>query len=124
MISAKYKNICVVGDESQSIYGFRGADISNILNFEKEFPSAKIIKLEENYRSTKNILNAANEVIKNNSSKIEKVLWTQNKEGEKINYKTLNNEYEESKFDPIPEELYDISDSIVERINSEEITKE
>ena len=98
LLTAGTGNICVVGDESQSIYGFRGADITNILNFEKEFPSAKIIKLEENYRSTKNILNAANEVIKNNSSKIDKVLWTQNKEGEKINYKTLNNEYEEVEY--------------------------
>ncbi len=98
LLTAGTGNICVVGDESQSIYGFRGADITNILNFEKEFPSAKIIKLEENYRSTKNILNAANEVIKNNTSKIHKVLWTQNKEGEKINYKTLNNEYEEVEY--------------------------
>ena len=98
LLTAGTGNICVVGDESQSIYGFRGADITNILNFEKEFPSAKIIKLEENYKKTKNILNAANEVIKNNSSKIDKVLWTQNKEGEKINYKTLNNEYEEVEY--------------------------
>lgn len=98
LLSSGTGNICVVGDESQSIYGFRGADISNILNFEKEFPNAKIVKLEENYRSTQNILNAANEVIKNNSSKIDKVLWTQNKEGEKIDYKTLNNEYEEVEY--------------------------
>ncbi len=95
LLSGISGNICVVGDESQSIYGFRGADITNILNFENCFPNAKIIKLEENYRSTQTILNAANEVIKNNSSKIEKNLWTQNGEGEKINYKTLNNEYEE-----------------------------
>jgi len=98
LLSSGTGNICVVGDESQSIYGFRGADISNILNFESEFPNAKIIKLEENYRSTKNILNAANEVIKNNKSKIEKELWTQNDEGEKLDYKTLNNEYEEVEF--------------------------
>ncbi len=98
LLSSGTGNICVVGDESQSIYGFRGADITNILNFEKEFPNAKIVKLEENYRSTQNILNAANEVIKNNSSKIEKVLWTQNKEGDKIDYKTLNNEYEEVEY--------------------------
>lgn len=98
LLSSGTGNICVVGDESQSIYGFRGADISNILNFESEFPNAKIIKLEENYRSTKNILNAANEVIKNNKSKIDKELWTQNDEGEKLDYKTLNNEYEEVEF--------------------------
>ncbi len=98
LLSGISGNICVVGDESQSIYGFRGADITNILNFENCFPNAKIIKLEENYRSTQTILNAANEVIKNNSSKIEKNLWTQNGEGEKINYKTLNNEYEEVEY--------------------------
>ena len=98
LLSENSGNICVVGDESQSIYGFRGADISNILNFETEFPNAKIVKLEENYRSTKNILNAANGVIKNNKSKIDKALWTQKDEGEKINYKTLNNEYEEVEF--------------------------
>ncbi|MEG1016152.1 MAG: UvrD-helicase domain-containing protein, partial [Bacilli bacterium] len=95
LLSANHGNICVVGDESQSIYGFRGADIANILNFEKEFPSAKIIKLEENYRSTQTILNAANGVIKNNTSKIDKNLWTQNVDGDKIYYNTLNNEYEE-----------------------------
>ncbi|MEG1203836.1 MAG: DNA helicase PcrA [Clostridia bacterium] len=98
LLSANHGNICVVGDESQSIYGFRGADIANILNFEKEFPSAKIIKLEENYRSTQTILNAANGVIKNNTSKIDKNLWTQNVDGDKIYYNTLNNEYEEAEY--------------------------
>lgn len=98
LLSSAHGNICVVGDESQSIYGFRGADISNILNFEKEFQDAKIVKLEENYRSTKNILKAANEVIKNNKSKIDKNLWTENEEGKKILYKTLKNEYEEVEF--------------------------
>lgn len=98
LLSATHGKICVVGDESQSIYGFRGADIQNILNFEKEYPNAKIIKLEENYRSTQNILNAANEVIKNNTSKIDKNLWTENDEGEKIEYKTLGNEYEEVEY--------------------------
>lgn len=98
LLSSLHGKICVVGDESQSIYGFRGADISNILNFEKEYPNAKVVKLEENYRSTKNILEAANQVIKNNKSKIDKNLWTQNKEGEKIAYKTLNNEYEEVEY--------------------------
>lgn len=98
LLSSSHGNICVVGDESQSIYGFRGADISNILNFEKEFQDAKIVKLEENYRSTKNILKAANEVIKHNKSKIDKNLWTENEEGKKIQYKTLKNEYEEVEF--------------------------
>ena len=106
LLTASYGNICVVGDESQSIYGFRGADISNILNFENEFPNAKIVKLEENYRSTQTILNAANEVIKNNSSKIDKNLWTQNGEGEKITYKTLNNEYDEVEY--VVEKIDDI----------------
>lgn len=98
LLSAAHGNICVVGDESQSIYGFRGADISNILNFEKEFPNAKIVKLEENYRSTKTILEAANQVIKNNKSKIDKKLWTENKQGDKIVYNTLSNEYEEVEY--------------------------
>ncbi len=95
LLASAHGNICVVGDESQSIYGWRGADISNILNFEKEFPGAKIIKLEENYRSTKTILNAANEVIRNNKSKIEKKLWTENDEGEKIVCYNADNEYDE-----------------------------
>ena len=98
MIAKHSGNICVVGDESQSIYGFRGADISNILNFEKGFTSSKIIKLEQNYRSTQNILNAANEVIKNNSSKIDKNLWTANIEGEKIVSYKAQNEYDEAEF--------------------------
>lgn len=98
MLAKHSGNICVVGDESQSIYGFRGADISNILNFENGFKDSKIIKLEQNYRSTKTILNAANEVIKNNSSKIDKNLWTDNIDGEKIiNYKA-ENEYDEAEF--------------------------
>lgn len=106
LLSASHGNICVVGDESQSIYGFRGADISNILNFENEFPNAKIVKLEENYRSTKVILDAANNVIKNNKSKIEKNLWTENEDGKKITYKTLQNEYEEVEY--ITENIDDI----------------
>ena len=98
MLAATHGNICVVGDESQSIYAFRGADISNILDFEKEYDGAKIIKLEQNYRSTKTILNAANAVINNNSSKIEKNLWTENDEGEKIKYYTSKNEYDEVEY--------------------------
>ena len=95
MLASLHGNICVVGDESQSIYAFRGADISNILDFEKEYENSKIIKLEQNYRSTKTILNAANAVINNNESKIKKNLWTENDEGEKIKYFTSKNEYEE-----------------------------
>ena len=98
LISSAHGHICVVGDESQSIYGFRGADISNILNFEREYKDAKIVKLEENYRSTQNILDCANNVIKNNKSKIDKNLWTQNGKGDKIFYKTLPNEYEEVEY--------------------------
>ena len=98
LLAASHGRICVVGDESQSIYGFRGADISNILNFEKEYPNAKTVKLEENYRSTQNILDAANEVIKNNKSKIDKNLWTKNNVGDKIYYRTMPNEYEEVEY--------------------------
>ena len=83
-IAAKYRNICVVGDENQSIYGFRGADIRNILDFEKDYPDAVVIKLEENYRSTKIILDAANEVIKNNKTSKDKKLWTKKVSGDKI----------------------------------------
>lgn len=98
MLAGLSGKICVVGDESQSIYGFRGADISNILNFEKQFDGAKVIKLEENYRSTKTILEAANNVIKNNDSKIDKNLWTENEEGEKITFNNASNEYAEIEF--------------------------
>lgn len=98
MLSSKYKNICVVGDIDQSIYGFRGANYQNILNFEKDYPNAVTIKLEENYRSTKNILNAANEVIKNNKKRKEKTLWTQNEEGEKIKYHRAYDEKDEAHY--------------------------
>ena len=98
LLASGHGNICVVGDESQSIYGFRGADISNILNFEKDFPGTQIIKLEQNYRSTKNILNAANHVINKNSSKLDKKLWTENDEGDKLKYYTAKNEYDEGQY--------------------------
>lgn len=86
MISEKYKNICVVGDDSQSIYSWRGANYKNILNFEKDYKDAKVILLEQNYRSTKTILNAANSLIKNNIKRKDKNLWTENEEGSKIKY--------------------------------------
>ena len=98
MLAAKYGNITVVGDNDQGIYSFRGADISNILNFEKDFPGTKIIKLEQNYRCTGNILNAANAVIKNNVVKYEKKLWTQNDTGELPNVFCGDNEYDEASY--------------------------
>ena len=98
LLVESHGNICVVGDESQSIYGFRGADISNILEFEKQYKDAKVIKLEQNYRSTKTILDVANSVINNNKSKLDKKLWTNNDDGEKIKYFTARNEYEEGGY--------------------------
>lgn len=98
MISAKYKNICVVGDDAQSIYSWRGANFKNILNFEKDYKNAKVILLEQNYRSTKTILNAANSVIKNNINKKDKNLWTNNSLGEKIKYVRTNDEKDEASY--------------------------
>ena len=98
LLSARYGNITVVGDNDQGIYSFRGADITNILNFEKDFPGTKIIKLEQNYRSTKPILDAANAVIKHNPKKYEKNLWTENKEGNMPKVHIANNEYDEASF--------------------------
>lgn len=98
MISAKYKNICVVGDDAQSIYSWRGANFKNILNFEKDYKNAKVILLEQNYRSTKTILNAANSVIKNNINKKDKNLWTDNEAGEKIKYVRTNDEKDEASY--------------------------
>lgn len=95
MISAKYRNICVVGDNDQSIYSFRGANFRNILNFEKDYQKPKVIMLEENYRSTKNILNAANDVIKHNKERKEKNLWTNNEDGVKLKYYRSTDEKDE-----------------------------
>ena len=98
LLAARYRNLCVVGDDDQSIYKFRGANIGNILNFEKIFPDAKVIKLEQNYRSTKNILKAANGVIANNQGRKVKTLWTANEEGEKVAYRKFQSAFEEAEF--------------------------
>lgn len=98
LLAAKYKNLCVVGDDDQSIYAFRGADITNILNFEEVYPQARVIRLEQNYRSTKNILAAANAVIANNQSRKTKALWTENIDGSRLKYKRAENEREEADF--------------------------
>lgn len=96
MISEKYKNICVVGDDSQAIYSWRGANYKNILNFEKDYKNSKVILLEENYRSTKNILSAANDVIKHNTKRKDKNLWTEKEEGLKIKYHKSETEKDEA----------------------------
>ena len=104
LLAKKYRNFCVVGDDDQSIYKFRGANIYNILNFEKVFPDAQVIRLEQNYRSTQNILNAANGVIANNKGRKEKKLWTENQKGELVHFKQYDTEYDEA-------------DGVVSRIN-------
>ena len=96
LLADKYKNICVVGDDDQSIYKFRGANIRNILDFEKVYPDAKVVKLEQNYRSTQNILDAANAVIANNKGRKDKALWTDKGEGEKITFVQVDTAYEEA----------------------------
>ena len=98
LLAQKYENLCVVGDDDQSIYKFRGANIGNILGFERIFPEAKVIRLEQNYRSTQNILNAANEVISNNTERKVKTLWTENEEGSKVHFRQFFNAYEEAEY--------------------------
>ncbi len=98
LLASGYRNLCAVGDDDQSIYKFRGANIKNILNFEEFFPDAKVIKLEQNYRSTQNILNAANGVIRNNNGRKEKTLWTSNKEGDKLELRQFDTAYDEAEF--------------------------
>ncbi len=97
-LSDKFQNICVVGDDAQSIYSFRGANINNILNFQKDFPDSKIFRLEQNYRSTKNIVNAANSLIENNQRRLKKNVWTENESGEKISVNKLLTDGEEGRF--------------------------
>ena len=98
LLAQKYQNLCVVGDDDQSIYKFRGANIGNILGFERVFPDARVIRLEQNYRSTRNILNAANQVIANNTERKAKTLWTENEEGSKVHFRQFFNAYEEAEY--------------------------
>ncbi|MBE6149741.1 MAG: ATP-dependent DNA helicase PcrA [Firmicutes bacterium] len=125
MICSKYKNICAVGDDSQSIYSWRGSNYKNILNFEKDYPDCKTILLEQNYRSTKTIINASNGVIKNNVNRKDKNLWTNNEEGEKIEYNTANDEKEEAyyvvnKINKLIDNGYDYKDiAILYRTNAQ-----
>ena len=98
LLASRYENLCVVGDDDQSIYKFRGANIENILGYERVFPNAAVIRLEQNYRSTQNILSAANHVIANNAERKEKTLWTENEEGPKIHFRQFMNGFEEAEY--------------------------
>ena len=111
-LSDKFQNICVVGDDAQSIYGFRGANINNILNFQKDYADVKLFKLEQNYRSTKNIVKAANSLIEKNQKRLEKVVWTDNDEGSKIKVNRLLTDGEEGRF---------VASSIFENKNSQQL---
>ncbi|HHV63934.1 MAG TPA: DNA helicase PcrA [Peptococcaceae bacterium] len=108
LLAKRYRNLCVVGDDDQSVYGWRGADIQNILNFERDYPEAKVFKLEQNYRSTQRILQAANEVVKNNYYRKEKSLWTENAEGDEIVLYQAQNEHDEARF--VMEQIRQLSD--------------
>lgn len=112
MLAKRYKNICVVGDDDQSIYGFRGADITNILDFEEDYPDAKVVRLEQNYRSTKKILKAAHSVIKNNFGRKDKELWTENTDGENIIFYYANDEEDEANY---------VANKILELIHTENV---
>ena len=130
LLASRFKNICVVGDADQSIYGWRGADMQNILDFEKDYPEAKVVLLEENYRSTKTILRAANEVIRNNRNRRPKNLWTQNEDGEEIVYYRANDEQDEALFvartiDQLSREGYSHKDfAVLYRTNAQSRTVE
>ena len=130
LLASRFKNICVVGDADQSIYGWRGADMQNILDFEKDYPDAKVVLLEENYRSTKTILQAANEVIRNNRNRRPKNLWTQNEDGEEIVYYRANDEQDEALFvartiDQLSREGYSHKDfAVLYRTNAQSRTVE
>ncbi|MBS6243573.1 MULTISPECIES: DNA helicase PcrA [Streptococcus] len=130
LLASRFKNICVVGDADQSIYGWRGADMQNILDFEKDYPEAKVVLLEENYRSTKTILQAANEVIRNNRNRPPKNLWTQNEDGEEIVYYRANDEQDEALFvartiDQLSREGYSHKDfAVLYRTNAQSRTVE
>ena len=130
LLASRFKNICVVGDADQSIYGWRGADMQNILDFEKDYPEAKVVLLEENYRSTKTILQAANEVIRNNRNRRPKNLWTQNEDGEDIVYYRANDEQDEALFvartiDQLSREGYSHRDfAVLYRTNAQSRTVE
>ena len=130
LLASRFKNICVVGDADQSIYGWRGADMQNILDFEKDYPEAKVVLLEENYRSTKTILQAANEVIRNNRNRRPKNLWTQNEDGEEIVYYRANDEQDEALFvartiDQLRREGYSHKDfAVLYRTNAQSRTVE
>ena len=130
LLASRFKNICVVGDADQSIYGWRGADMQNILDFEKDYPEAKVVLLEENYRSTKTILQAANEVIRNNRNRRPKNLWTQNEDGEEIVYYRANDEQDEALFiartiDQLSREGYSHRDfAVLYRTNAQSRTVE
>ena len=112
LLADGYRNLCVVGDDDQSIYKFRGANIRNILDYEKVYPDAKVIKLEQNYRSTQNILDAANAVIRNNRGRKEKALWTEKGAGSRIHFRPFDNAYEEAEF---------IADDITEKVKKDDV---
>ena len=119
LLAGGRQNLCVVGDDDQSIYKFRGANIYNILNFEQQFPDATVIKLEQNYRSTKFILDTANGVIRNNEGRKDKALWTENEQGEKVKFKQFDSAYEEAQFiamdinSKVRKRIYDYKDCAV-----------